>query len=155
MSPLPANSSPRRRHFTPESPVFNLLQPNSQHPANSLPAASSKGAAAQVIRVSWSQSNRRACGGARPSGNIANSAEGSLPFRCARILSITAGSSMQAMILTCPLQRSQVSISIRMRPSQIRVSAAASRSSPHGAPPASCPASSPRKVDAACVPCPF
>ena len=30
----------------------------------------------------------RACGGALPSGNIANSA-GSLPFRCARILSIS------------------------------------------------------------------
>ena len=31
----------------------------------------------------------RACGGALSSGNIANSAEGSLPFRCARILSIS------------------------------------------------------------------
>ena len=31
-----------------------------------------------------------ACGGALSSGNIANSAEGSLPFRCDRILSITA-----------------------------------------------------------------
>ena len=54
----------------------------------------------------------RACDGALPSGNIANSAEGSLPFSCARIISITPGSSMQAMILTCPAQRSQVSISI-------------------------------------------
>ena len=42
-----------------------------------------------MIRMSWSQSKRRACGGALPSGNIANSAEGSLPFRCARILSIS------------------------------------------------------------------
>jgi hypothetical protein len=42
-----------------------------------------------MIGVSWSQSKSRACGGALPSGNIANSAEGSLPFRCARILSIS------------------------------------------------------------------
>ena len=63
-----------------------------------------------MIRVSWSQSKSRACGGALSSGNIANSAEGSLPFRCARILLMTAGSSMQAMILTYPVQRSQVSM---------------------------------------------
>ena len=31
----------------------------------------------------------RACGGALSSGSIANSAEGSLPFRCARILSFS------------------------------------------------------------------
>jgi hypothetical protein len=37
--------------------------------------------------MSWSQSNSRACGGALSSGNIANSAVGSLPFRCATILS--------------------------------------------------------------------
>jgi hypothetical protein len=41
-----------------------------------------------MIKVSWSQSNNRACGGAQPSGSITSSAEGSLPFRCARILSI-------------------------------------------------------------------
>ena len=72
-----------------------------------------------MIKVSWRQSNSRTCGGARSSGNIAGSVEDALPFRWARILSITAGSSIHAMILTCPLQRSQVSISIRMRPSQI------------------------------------
>jgi hypothetical protein len=49
-----------------------------------------------VIKVSGSQSKSRACGGARPSGNIASSLEGSLPFKCARILSIAAESSMQA-----------------------------------------------------------
>ena len=42
-----------------------------------------------MIKVSRRQSKRRACGGALPSGNIASSAEGSLPFRCDRILSIT------------------------------------------------------------------
>jgi hypothetical protein len=57
----------------------------------------------------------RACGGARFSESRAAPAEGALLFRCARILSITAGSSMQrfdasTMILTCPAQRSQVSV---------------------------------------------
>ena len=73
------------------------------------------------MRPFWIQSKSLACGGPRPSGNIAKSAVGSLPFRCDRIFSITAGSSIQrfdasTMILTCPAQRSQVSISIRMRP---------------------------------------
>ena len=58
----------------------------------------------------------RACGGARFSGSRAVPTEGALPFRWARILSITAGSSMQAMILTCPAHRSQVSVSIRSGP---------------------------------------
>ena len=43
-----------------------------------------------MIKVSWSQSKRRVCGGALSSGNIASSLEGSLSFRCARIRSITA-----------------------------------------------------------------
>ena len=42
-----------------------------------------------MIKVSCSQSKRRAYGGALSSGHIANSAEGSLPFRCDRILSIS------------------------------------------------------------------
>jgi hypothetical protein len=47
-----------------------------------------------MIRVSWSQSKSRGplvrpAVAALSSGNIANSAEGSLPFRCARILSIS------------------------------------------------------------------
>jgi hypothetical protein len=63
----------------------------------------------------------RACGGPRFSGSRAVPTEGALPFKCARILSIAAGSSMQrfdasTMILTCPAHRSQVSVSIRMRP---------------------------------------
>ena len=62
------------------------------------------------MRALWIQSKSRACGGARSSGSITGSVDGSLPFRCARILSITVGSSMQAMILTCPAQRSQVSM---------------------------------------------
>ena len=76
------------RQITPDAPVFNLFQPNSRAQPNSQPDAPSKGAA-QMIKMSWSQSNRRVFGGALPSGNIANSAEGSLPFKCARILSIS------------------------------------------------------------------
>ena len=41
------------------------------------------------MRLFWIQSKSLACGGPRrPSGNITNSAVVSLPFRCARILSI-------------------------------------------------------------------
>ena len=42
-----------------------------------------------MIKVSCSQSKSRACGGALPSGNITGSEEDALPFKCARILSIT------------------------------------------------------------------
>ena len=53
------------------------------------------------MRLFWIQSKSLACGGPRPSGNITNSAVVSLPFRCARILSINAGSSMG---LSCVLR---------------------------------------------------
>ena len=109
---LPTKSTTFRRQPTLDAPVFNLFQPNSRAQSNRRPAASPEGAANQMIRVSRSQSKRRACGGARPSGSTTRSAEGALPFRCDRILSITAGSSMQPMILTCPAHRSQVSMSI-------------------------------------------
>ncbi len=39
--------------------------------------------------MSWSQSKRRACGGPRRSGTRANAEERALPFRWARILSIS------------------------------------------------------------------
>jgi hypothetical protein len=115
VAPFPTNSITFRRQLTSDSPVFSLLKPDSHIQPNRRPAASSKGAAKQTFRMSWSQSKSRTCGGALPSGNIANSAEDALPFKCARILSITAGSSMQrfdasTMILTCPAQRSQVSM---------------------------------------------
>jgi hypothetical protein len=104
-------SPPIPAHFAANLPPTHRrstsFQPNSRHPANRRPAASPKGAANQMIRVSWSQSKSWACGGARPSGNIASSLECALPFKCARILSITAGSSMQAMILTSSVHRSQ------------------------------------------------
>ena len=49
-----------------------------------------------MIAFPWSQSKSRGrpaapavAHGARPSANIASSAEGSLPFKCARVLSIS------------------------------------------------------------------
>jgi hypothetical protein len=42
-----------------------------------------------MMNVSWSQSKSRACGGARSSGSIAFPIDGALPFRWARILSIS------------------------------------------------------------------
>lgn len=53
-----------------------------------------------MISVSGSQSKIGACGGrVLPAERIALPTEGALPFRCDRLLSITARSSMQAMFL--------------------------------------------------------
>ena len=41
------------------------------------------------MRAFWIQSKSLVCCGPRPSGNITNSAVASLPFRCARIFSIS------------------------------------------------------------------
>ena len=59
-----------------------------------------------------SQSNKPPCGGARQCGNQVGSTEGSCLSRWMRIFSITAGSSMQAMILTAPPQTRQVARSM-------------------------------------------
>lgn len=68
----------------------------------------------QGVRESVEKSGApgRVCGGAQSSGRIVFPVEGALSFRWANIFSITAGSSIQAMILTCPAQRSQVSMSM-------------------------------------------
>ena len=46
--------------YTLEDPAFNLFQTHSRYQANSKPAASSKGAATQMMEVSWSHSKSRA-----------------------------------------------------------------------------------------------
>jgi hypothetical protein len=71
LAPFPTDSSPFRHQLTHEAPAFNIFQPNSHIQPNSQPAASSKGAAKQMMVVSWSQSKSRVCGGARSSGSTA------------------------------------------------------------------------------------
>lgn len=56
--------------------------------------------------------NQRTCGGARRGGNRAVSAQALLPSRWVRMLLITAGSSMQAMIRSAPPQAEQISMSM-------------------------------------------
>jgi hypothetical protein len=91
------NSPPTHQFSTSFSPILGL-NPIVSPP---LPQGGSKSDDQGVMQsVEQPGAPSRTCGGALSSGNIANSAEGSLPLKCARILSITAGSSMQAMILT-------------------------------------------------------
>ncbi len=89
MNSAAANSPTQHRRSTSFSPIL-IFNPIVSPP---LPQREQQ----STIKISWSQSNNRTCGGPRPSGNITNSAVTSLPFRCARILSIIAGSSMQAI----------------------------------------------------------
>ena len=56
----------------------------------------------------------RTGGGARPSGNRPTGSGAAFSFTWVRIFSITAGSSMQAMILTAPPHSRQVSMSMSM-----------------------------------------
>ena len=83
--PIPAhfatNSPTKHRRSTSFSPIL-IFNPIVSPP---LPQREQQ----STIKMSWSQSNNRACGGPRPSGNITSSAEGALPFKCARILSIS------------------------------------------------------------------
>ncbi len=65
-----------------------------------------------VVWLLACQSNRLARGGARHGGNREASAAAPFVSRWVRILSITTGSSMQAMILTGPPQAGQVWISM-------------------------------------------
>jgi len=58
------------------------------------------------------QSNRLLCGGARLCGNTTGSANAAFLSRWVSILSMTTGSSIQAMTLTAPPHWEQVSMSI-------------------------------------------
>ncbi len=80
------------------------------------------------MRLFWIQSKSLACGGRRPSGNITNSAVVSLPFRCARILSIIPVVRHSLFNVSNDLDLPGAALkgldgaatgSIRMRPSQI------------------------------------
>ena len=83
--PIPAhsaaNSPTQHRRSTSFSPIL-IFNPIVSPP---LPQREQQ----STIKMSWSQSNNRTCGGPRPSGRSAVPAEGALPFTWARILSIS------------------------------------------------------------------
>ena len=122
-----------------------------------------------MIKVSWSQSNSRACGGARPSGSITRSAEGALLFKCARILSISP--VVRHSLFNAAVRRLDNDLDLPLtalagldgaatgsiantRLSRCIFMPFGNRSSAGGARLASCPASSLRGADAAFVRCP-
>ena len=65
-----------------------------------------------VGRVSQPRSNKPGCGGARLSGIRIVSIAGTVSSRWVSIFSMTTGSSIQAITLTCPPHSRQVSISM-------------------------------------------